>query len=320
MNSEQKKMLEKIENLLKKPLNFLIPRHEDGGIIKPYEWNQSRDGDFRIFNLIKSEGWIHSVEPEAAIFNWQLSEKNGLAANTSGGVQERDYQNIRLTQEEIEIRTEKYHVLLEYLKSNLQDIQACTINADSAYCWSGIIGKLPDSSWICLGYTAPVETWSPSSWEMDTATTTIPEPEFDDNRSDVVLHIEALIEEIKPIYTYGYYDNADYNNTHSYRLISVNADSKEDAIELALLKTRLVEVRLFNGFFPKDQLEAYDIEDMEEIEQKFRDLNLILKESCITPFLYRFSFWYLEYLYFVDSEKTGDKVGVMMCSYYTYNP
>ena len=134
-------------------------------------WDFDKHGEFSILKLMDNYGLIKEIDLKSVFLNWQKIENQGAVAPEFLY----DIQGIKdiLSSEEQKQRDETYALLLQYLESNLTEIQALSISSnDPIDSWDSfefidfdfskapislIIGKTNEGYWLALCQTAPNE-------------------------------------------------------------------------------------------------------------------------------------------------------------------
>lgn len=321
MQPKIEQLLGTIEVFLEQRLSFGLPYHEDSATLQPYSWDVSHSGSFSPLNLIRSENWIAQTDPEVAVQNWKWSEERGLAAPgmlECDHLCEDDDESIKLDDDAKLARSVQYQDLLDYASVHLKNLVAYTLSASGYYSLSLIVGQLPDQHWICILPTVPQETPNFANQEMKS---TLIKPAEISSRiiSEVETQIQRMLDEVKSIQTYGWYEGG-YNHVHTYKITHAVGETPDLSIENALVKAGLIEIYQFDQFSLGEQLSGYHSEEGKKIGERFQQLNQFLDQAYSDLRLYRFCFWDYEHLYFLDSQQPDDKAGIALHSQFTYNP
>ena len=194
------------------------------------------------------------------------------------------------------------------------------MSCDFDYSLSVIVGKLSEKKWIALCSTVPQET--PSYFDDEIICCSY-RTENDVLKSidnlDSEIAIQKYIEQLASIQIYGWYDGG-YNHVHEYKIVAATGESKEIALENALLQSKLLEIYKFKSFNISEQLECYHDDEAQEIAIKSSNLNKFFKKSFPEVLLYRLCFWDYEHLYILGEKGDRNRVGITLHSQFTYNP
>ena len=327
MKPKTEQLLATLEVILNQGFSFMPPYHEDGGYFKPYVWDGEQNGMFSPLSSIESEGWIQETDVELAIENWQWSEQTGLAAQ--GILRDgepfciedgEDEAGILLDEATKLARAKTYQNLFELLSSQANNLQAFVLSCDFNYSLSVVVGQISEKKWIALCPTVPQET--PSYFDDEIVCSNyVRENKITQlvNNSNLEIEIQKHINKLSNIKIYGWYDGG-YNHTHNYEIAFTTGESKKQALDNLLLKSKLLEIYQFNNFDISEQLECYHDDEAQQIESQSNQINQFFEQTFSKTLLYRFCFWDYEHLYIVGDVDNCDRVGITLHSQFTFNP
>jgi hypothetical protein len=287
---------------------------------QPFVWDLELRGELNCWNLLVSEGFVQVADLEQAIETWKKIEQLQMPTNPKeypgyeygASRQKRKHDGIgaRLKLDQ----NQYYNALAYFLKSNLQDLKAyslCGVNQSLNVSGSQrfkifiIVGQTPDSEWICLSPTVPDQVWHRYSNSFH------PEVSLLTNcqsakpvAQDLHAKIKKVLENLKPIKTYGYY--GDYSYDH--QIFCTIASEESTAIELALKAGKLFEEDKY--YFKKN----YDGGSDEKPATQF------VHDNFQKIQLYMFCFWDVGYGYKFGLTQEGEWVGLKYWSFMDYNP
>jgi hypothetical protein len=298
-------------------LALAFPCHEDGGELEPFVWQRAEQGTFSPWNLLQSQGWVHSSDLTTVLQLWQAPEV-GAVNGDQFLIPENDPAGILLDDQTRTARAEAYAELGQLLESGLQNLQVYELSCDSDYRLGLVVGQAEGGLWLGLGSTVPIATpASPSPLKTvaqpDPSSPTPPDSSDDAGlpaqiQSRIQSQIQSQIARLVPLTIYGYYGGG-YNQTHIHQFVSVAAADSEQVLEALLRQLGLFRLSQFEGFAPTLSTE----------DSQFAALTDCLHRSFSSLWVYRFSFWTWEQV-FILGEQAEDWGGVVLRSHFTYNP
>jgi hypothetical protein len=317
LQPETQTILEALQPLVKPEMGWVLrlPYHEDGGELFPFVWSASEQGEFNLWNLLQAEGWSKATTLEAALENWSLSDRTGAVNGATWLLPSADEAGILLDEAAKPVRVEHYQALINWLEENLQNLTAfrlsCAADNDSdAYSGVIVVGEAADG-WFGLAPIIPHATPERDfPFDMDLVV-----PSMQLLSSPLESQLQAILAQLGTIQIYGYYGGG-YNQVHDHKLVYALGTSQAAAIEQVLQLAGGIETKGFNGFKPKSDADP-------EIKQ-IESLNHFLRQTFSQLRLDRVCFWNRENFYISgetsSGESTGDRVGVVLRSRFTYNP
>lgn len=285
-----------------------------------FVWETEKWGNFNIWNLMLSEGFVNLTDVDLAIAHWQNVEHWGTPTNQV----EDEYQYAPLRNErndswsaEIEaFRVERYQELFTLLKAELLDLQAFRLsicrqpNSDFEwehpnFCFHILLGKTEDGNWFCLSPTIPNKVSDRYYKCLKTSSTET--NSLNPKALDLQSKIDNILSELPPIKLYGYYYGG-YKETYEHQIVYASADSKILAVEKALQAAKMLTV------------EDSALEFSSNEYGDSRKLTQFFIAKLGDPKIYSLSFWDIGYIYEVAETPTGDWLGVRKILELEYNP
>ena len=292
-----------------------------------FVWEKSIKGNFNIWKLLISEGFVTESEPDKAIKHWLQTEFWGtVTSQKNNDIQyaplrrerENDNWNNYIRQEKINY----YQALSYFLKKSLQNLQAYIIEGFYNYDDNDrvrfehyiILGQTQSKDWICL---AP--TMIDQVWDYNNSDTSYPDiPSLTACRSknadtqDIVEKINKIICTIKPRKVYGHYFGG-YYYSYYHQLFCTSSSNKYKSIELALRVSTMLNTSGKFLFYESCCDESKLCKDIKRIG---RFMNRYLtKRKCFTV-----SFWDVGCGYDIGCTSTGDWIGFQYENIFFYNP
>lgn len=277
-----------------------------------FVWENKDSGEFSLWNLMTTEGFVAQTDVEVAFEHWQNIEAWGTPTNQDKYGEyapTRDERKDDWNEELAKQRKKYYQQLLENIETSLEDLQGYNLAVprgqhqyfewDHPYFYvSIIIGKIANESWFCLAPTVPDQV---SGYRRDRRNV-LDSPVT----NEIIATIQPLIAKITPIPIYGYYHGG-YNYTYQHRLIGTTATTKTEAISLALEKagmvyTRKVSVEYNDGYYNSRKLSQF--------------MNECLRDRTI----WEINFWDIGYTYELGKTPAGDWIGTRHRREFEYNP
>ncbi len=186
------------------------------------------------------------------IYNWLTEEQTHSIVPYDNYSLEKPDPETFLDEATKAIRTEKYQLLLQLLKSNLQHLEDFTISlVKSEYkkldSVCGLIGKTADNNWIAILPTVPQRLSFPHWIDYSPLTeTTVQSSE--ENTSRLQTDIEYILRELQPL-KLAICNVAGYGYTYDYQLVQAIYSTKEAAFTQIMLKLKVLEMKQFEYFF-----------------------------------------------------------------------
>ena len=288
-------------------VNLAFSGHEDGGLLEPLVWHPAEQGEFNCMTLMQSEHWVNELTVSEAIAAWQAPEQIGAVSGEEWLIPEQDPAQILpnpATQAEHQALDAE---LLDLLRSRLHSLQALKLSCDPNYAVVLVLGQLADS-WIGVAPTVPIAT-ALESLPLSVTPLSPTHLSLADPIAMLQLQIQTILARRGSVKLYGYYGGG-YNQTHDYRLVQATGRTKAEVIQALMQATGLLRISRFEAFQPSST----------EATAKFAPLEQLLQS--LQPLVYQFSFWDWEQVYVIGEalDPTGDRMGVVLRSHFTYNP
>lgn len=293
-----------------------------------FVWDKSIKGNFNIWKLLNSEGFVTASESDKAINHWLQTEFWGTI--TSQKNNEIQYAPLRRERENDDwnnyIRQERinyYQALSYFLKKSLQNLQAYVITGFFNYYDNDyrerfehyiILGQTQSKDWICLTPTMIDQVWdySDSDKYQNISSITACRSENADTQ-DIVEKINNILRKIKPRKIYGHYDGA-YYYYYYHQLFCTSSSKKSKSIKLALIASTMLNVS-GNFLFYQSCFEE-NSKLCKDIKRIGRFMNRYLKNRK----RFTFSFWDVGCGYDIGCTPTGDWIGFKYEDEFIYNP
>ncbi|MGK7923526.1 MAG: nuclease A inhibitor family protein [Trichodesmium sp.] len=299
----------------------------------PFFWETEKWGNFNVWNLMLSEGFVNLTDVDLAISHWQNVEHWGTPtyqteydfeyAPLRNGRDDDRHENV--WNDEIEaFRVERYQQLLTLLKAELQDLQAFRLTTIEHlkrrypyFYFHILIGKTEDGDWFCFSPIVPdqvrdsdeVSDVAPARLRqrsLEPLKTGSTETNFLNSKAlDLQSKIDAILSELPPITIYGYYEGG-YDYSYQHQIVYATASNKILAVEKALQAAEMLKV------------ENIDVE-LRSNEYN-RKVSQFFQTQLHQPKTYSLSFWDIGYIYQVAETPTGDWLGVRKMVEFDYNP
>ena len=278
-------------------------------------WNSKSKGNFSIFKLMESHGFIKTTNLESVFNNWKKIENQGaVSTEWATSLEERD--DLPNKQEK-EQRNQAHQSIIKLLESNLTDLQVLSISADYPLdYWDSqefidfdfsrlslplILGKTDDNNWLVISSTFPNELIYYKPFKTKSSIS------IKKKSNQLKMQIEEIIEQLRPIEIYGAYDGQ-YDYTYQHKIICNLASSKEQAIEEILQMSNMLNIIDFNEsnvgslFNDNWEIAAFFDENLKEIN------------------IYHLSFWCVATCYLVGKTITNDWLCISTDVQMHYNP
>jgi hypothetical protein len=279
----------------------------------PTLWETDTQGEFNIWNLLISEGFVNPTDPELAFEHWQNIELWGTPTDQTNFEyapprserKNADWDTAIATQ-----RQKTYNQLHQFLKTHLKDLQAYHLaipQGSRQFEWDHprfsifiLAGQTADEQWLCLAPTVPDQVGIHSRKKKPLVSEDVPNS-IPQGTTEVQLSI--LLEQLQPIEIYGYYHGG-YDYSYNHRIVSAIASNRSIAIEYALQYAEMLVV------------EKTAIEYVGESCRRSQFMNQCLSDRTI----YNLSFWDIAHSYEMGKTPTNDWIGVRSRSEFEYNP
>jgi hypothetical protein len=288
--------------------------------LQPFWWDTDRRGSLNAWNLLVSEGFVQLADIDSAITAWKAIERRGLPVDPKE-YPGYEYAPPRRQRKDkswnpyLQSKQFKYYDALAYfLKNSLQSLQIFSLRSiePSLNAWGSgefkiyiIVGKTPDSDWICLAPTVPDQVWEryhKSFHPAFASLTSCDSPNF--VTQDLHNKISKILAKFKPIKVTGYYNEY----THEHQIFCTVASEKATAIEKALKV----------GKFWEDDIYYFNKNYHNFSEPK--PANQLVNEYLQNQKEYMFCFWDVGCGYKFGCTARGDWIGLKYRSFMDYNP
>lgn len=310
MQPETEQIFATLELLLDQSLPFELPGHEDGGHIYPFVWDGSKQEEFNVLSLCHANGWLKLTDVDATIKDWQ--EMNYA----------KHFPDFSLDSKRKNALIHQFESLFQVLNSNLDNLESYIFNSGYSFGSnpSVILGKTKDEDWICISPTVYTET---TISQQQISRSSIPKQTLQSLGKNTL----AILAQIQPISSeIGITSlNGDLGGGYMYdyaHQIVYAAATKELALAGVLRASGTLEIAHFNGFFSdRKYLEDWYFDyDINEISQKYENINQFFSQAFPKVVMYRFSFWTQENIYTIGQTRKGDWAGIHINSEFVYNP
>jgi hypothetical protein len=284
----------------------------------PFLWNTETQGEFDIWNLLASEGFVKATDPELVLTHWQNMEQWGAPTDLT----DYEYASPRSERKDDDwndaIALERkalYQQLQQRLNLCLTELEAYTLAIPGArhFEWdhpnffvSIIVGKTSDHQWLCLAPTVPdqmgiqkrghtVEGQTPEITNLSQGQT---------DSSDISQTL-SILGQLKPLRMCGYHHGG-YDYEYDHQIVQSIAASKNQAITQALNVAQMV-IRSQTDLLVQNNPNHKNV--IQFMDQSLGD------RHCLS-----ISFWDLHYAYEIGQTPSGDWVGVRFFAEFEYNP
>lgn len=295
-------------------------------VINPFFWESEKLGNFNVWNLMISEGFVNLTDVDLAIAHWQDVESWGTPTNQVED--EYKYAPLRSERDDLwnveiaKFRVGCYQQLLKTLKANLSNLQAFRLSiyreknddfewTHPNFCFHILIGKTTDGDWFCFSPTVPNQVSDVAAARLRQRRRqplNIESTEANPSNPNTLLlqsQIDSILSQLPPITLYGYYYGG-YNETYEHQIVYSTADSKVLAVENVLQAAKMLKVENTNIEFTSNEYN--------------RKLSQFFNTKLCEPKIYTLSFWDIGYTYQVGETSTGDFLGVRKMLEFEYNP
>ncbi|MHC5740355.1 MAG: hypothetical protein ACYTXT_00355 [Nostoc sp.] len=287
-----------------------------------FVWETATQGEFNIWNLMISEGFVHLTDIELAFKHWQKIEEWGTPTNQEASDYEyappRSKRKDNTWNESIANERQGYYQQLQQLiKNHLQNIKVYNLSfaktAHQNFEWghpyfsmSIVVGETSDRHYFCLAPTVPDQLNYYRRDRHQRTTQIICEESPTQATQNLIAEVQILLDKLAPITNYGYYHGG-YNYTYQHQIVGALAKTKTTAIQLALQAATMV-------FLEKRTVEYAD--DGYNSRKLSQFMNQCLRDRTC----YSISFWDVGYTYEVGQTPAGDWLGVRSQGEFEYNP
>lgn len=286
-----------------------------------FVWETANQGEFNLWNLMISEGFVHLTDIELAFKHWQNIEEWGTPTNQQEFYEyapPRSEREDNTWNESIANERQGYYQQLQQLiKNHLQNIQAYNLSfpktAHQSFEWghpyfsmSIVVGETSDRHYFCLAPTIPDQVSYNQRDRHQRTTQIICEESPTQATQNLIAEVQILLDKLPPITNYGYYHGG-YNYTYQHQIVGALAKTKTTAIQLALQAATMV-------FLEKRTVEYAD--DGYNSRKLSQFMNQCLRDRTC----YSISFWDVGYSYEVGQTPARDWLGVRSQGEFEYNP
>lgn len=288
---------------------------------EPFWWDTERRGSLNAWNLLLSEGFVQLADLDRAITAWKAIERRGLPVDPKiyPGYEyappRRKRQDLSWNPYLQSKHFKYYNALAYFLKKSLQSFKVFSLNSIkpslNARRGAGefkiyiIVGKTPDSDWICLVPTVPDQVWERyrNSYHPAFASlTACDSPNF--ATQDLHNKISKILAKFQPIKVTGYYDEC----SHEHQIFCTAASEKTTAIEKALKVGKFLDDDIY--YFNRNH---HDFSEEEPADG-------LVHEYLQNQKQYMFCFWDVGCGYKFGLTADGDWIGLRYRSFMEYNP
>jgi hypothetical protein len=284
-------------------------------------WETINNGEFNLWNLMMSEGFVNRTDIELAFEHWQKIEEWGTPTNQekygeyapTRAERKDDNWNASVAAE----RQGYYQQIQQLLTKNFQNIQAYNLSIPKTkykgFEWthpdfsvSIVVGETSNNQWFCLAPTVPDQVSYNRRKRNQLTTQIVGEKSANASDESLIAEVQSCLTNLTPITIYGYYHGG-YNYTYQHHLVGAYANTKTSAIELALQAAAMVVIEKPTVEYAGD---AYNS----------RKISQFMNKCLSDRTLYNISFWDVGYTYQVGQTPAGDWIGVDSKSEFEYNP
>ncbi|MFN6529064.1 hypothetical protein [Nostoc sp. ChiSLP03a] len=288
-----------------------------------FVWETPNQGEFNLWNLMISEGFVNLTDIKLAFKHWQNIEEWGTPTNQEAS----DYEYAPLRYERKDktwnesIASERqryYQKIQQLLTQNFSNLQAYNLSIPKAkyqdFTWehpdfsvSIVVAETSNNHWLCLAPIVPDQVSDDVYAPHQLTTQIVCEESINAVNESLIAEFKSCLDDLTPITIYGYHYGG-YNCTYQHHLVGAYAKTKTTAIELALqAATMVIILEKPNVHYAGD---AYDSLKLSEF------MNQCLRHRT----LYNISFWDVRYTYQGGQTPAGDWIGVHSRSEFEYNP
>jgi hypothetical protein len=219
-------------------------------------------------------------------------------------------------------RKSYYQQILDTISTNFYNLQAYNLSiprvrqgnfeCEHSYFYvSIVVAQTPEKNWLCLAPTTPNQVtyyaYNRVKIGQEQTQTILSDAKLLVATNNIIYtKIQPILYKITPITLYGYYHGA-YNYTYQHRIIGAVAQTKAEAIALALQKSEMVFI---------NKLIFEDNNDNQGSQKLSQFMHKCLRDRT----LYDISFWDIGYTYHLGKTPVGDWIGAREQSEFQYNP
>lgn len=285
---------------------------------QPLFWETATQGEFSLWSLLISQGFVRETDVELVFEHWQNIEFWGTPTNQAidgeyapmrSNRKNDDWNEAIATQ-----RQEIYHHMQELLSTHLQHQQAYKLSVSQrhpAFSVSIVVGEMQNGHWLCLAPAVPDQVGFHR--RKSNQGTTPPAILVDTLQGNGELIADcpltnqfcSLLDQLRPIEIYGYYYGG-YNYSYNHRIVGAVTPTQSSAIQLALQAAEMLVLR-------KPAVESWDVSISQEISQF---MHRCLRDRT----LYSLSFWDISYTYEFGQTPENDWIGVRSRGEFECNP
>ena len=312
MLAETEKLLGTLEVITSNLTGF----HETlSGSYETFFWDVSLQGNFNLWNLMVTEEYIQPTNIESVIQGWLQEEQNRSIAPRDKYLLEEPNPETFIDEATKPVRAEKYYLLLQILKNNLQQLQGFSycLNKSQSHFY-GLIGKFKEDGWIAISTSMPHRYRFPhwlSASDFDIKIENLYKDLF-----GIKFEIEKIIEQL-PILKFAIPYPAGYGYTYDYKLCCGVASTKSASLVQAMLEAKTLHLRKFQDLSPDyDQYYYYD--DYRRKTQQV--LSKFFRQYFLDVRVYHLTLFDTDHTYILGQVAGADWLGVRVSRRYQYNP
>ena len=272
-------------------------------------WETDKRGEFNLWNLILSEGFVDETDLELVFEHWRSIEAWGTPTSQIEG----EYAPYREEREDddwneaIAETRQQYYQELEQTCQNLKNLKAYQLRVNQSFRYhpnffvSLVIGEGLNDSWICLAPTVCDLCF----YERDHNIYPPVVKPVNKVEDLIFTQVDAILNKLSPITIYDYYHGG-YNQTHQHQIVKGIAKNKEDAIALALQVSGMV---------------VWELNQVERTDNGLNSRRLSQFMNQLQDRTYcRISFWDISYSYEFGRTPVNDWIGTKSQAEFEYNP
>lgn len=266
----------------------------------PFFWETATEGEFTLWHLMQSEGFVTQTDLEPAFEHWQNMEKWGAPTDLANYEYAPPRSERKNTDWNDAIALQRHHLyqrLHHLCKTKLTHLSAYILKTphqslewDHPGFWVPIvIGELERDRYLCLCATVPDQmglcqrTQPPAPIRLETTSPFVP-------------HLETILKDLPSIELYGYYHGG-YNYSYQHQLFYAIAQTQNIAIESTLQSAGMV------------------------FKQSAAQSRSGFMNQCLSDLTeYYLSFWDIGYHYEVGRTPANDWIGHRSIAEFEYNP
>lgn len=278
---------------------------------RTFIWETGKQGEFNLWNLMLSQGFVSETDLDLSIAHWQNIEIWGKPTDQkTNGYEYAPYREERedddWNDEIAKQRKAYYQELSKLCQEKLQNLQAHTLQTyTSGWEWghpnfyvSIVIGKTSNNNWICLAPIIQDLCFYEQNISSYKSTESI--------EDSTIEEINSILNKLTPITLYDYYYGG-YNMTHQHQIVKGAGATKEKAIASALQESGMVvwkntEVNIIGNSNNEDKLNQFMNECLQD------------RTYC------RISFWDVGCSFDFGKTPVDDWIGIRSEAEFEYNP